>query len=146
MLLPPPSCQNSKWLPENVMVTSRSHESTMIVDLNWFKIQYWVNVSWQSLETRMTRLDPRNFRVSRVESRAWSFESRSSSFESRTSSFEMRNKEFFTRLIFHATLCRMAMAVISGTLNTWQGFHANEVASVALFFIAFIFTFKMISL
>ena len=83
--------------------------------------------------TRSLILETQKFRVSRFESRAWSFES--------------RNKEFFAQLIFHATLRRMAMAVSSGALNSLQGFHADEVTSVALlFFITFVVIFKMISL
>ena len=90
--------------------------------------------------TRSLILETQKFRVSRFELRAWSF-------ESRTSSFETRNKEFLTRLIFHATLRQMAVAVISGALNSRQGFHTDEVASlVLLFFITFVFIFKMISL
>ena len=97
--------------------------------------------------TRSSILETPKFRVLRFKLRAWSFESRTSSFESRTSSFETRNKEFFARLMFHATLRRTAMAVILGALKSRQGLHTNEVASVALlFFIAFIFIFRMISL
>jgi len=32
-------------------------------------VQYWSNVSWQSLETRTTRLDPRNSNILRIEAR-----------------------------------------------------------------------------
>ena len=65
-------------------------------------LQYRANVSWQSLEARTSRLDPRprSFRVSR-------FESSASSIESSASSFETRNKELFAWLVFHTSYRRV---------------------------------------
>ena len=104
-----------------------------------------------------TRLDPRNSKISSIEVRVESFEFRVENFEFRVENFEFRDENFEFRdekeRVFRAInfsryfALNAAVAVILGALKSWQGFHANEVALVALlFFIASIFIFKMISL
>ena len=89
-------------LPDNILsdqLESVSHTFILIpkMFLNFLseELQYLSNVSWQSLETRTTRLDPRSsilktriLRVSSLESSPSSFKSSRSSFESSWSSFE----------------------------------------------------------
>ena len=113
-------------LPDNILsdqLESVSHTFILIpkMFLNFLseELQYLSNVSWQSLETRTTRLDPWNSNTSSIESWVESFEFQVESFEFRVDRVSSRvdqvssrvvrvssreDKEFIAWLIFQSTV------------------------------------------